>query len=391
MAHRRFSNPSRQVRVAFAAGLLVSALALPANASSLPTALGCIFSLTAKHHDWTTTPVNRWSPVVHVTEDLKGAMLDPATTGGPAFEKPRCFDTAYTAIVHDRTGRPYLGSPRLDGKTVPAAASFEHDWASISPLPSGNLGAFSADASRSSDALVEPRRWWARTWERVRNRPTDTARGPNRFPALVLDRTGGMSRDDRVFYFRYSIVRLSPDTDEATGRSLCRWLGLKGRPGIVLRRAFTSDESRQLGELVGPAYVETERLRSMVSPNAAAEWEKRRRVRELRAFRMVEIPPTPGPGLLLTGPEAPYLPESAMLAQRTTIVGVGNDGAHYAYDAESQALVEIIPPAASGTARWTFRRVDDGRTLRDVSTEEAKALLPKLWFATDFLDYYFGT
>jgi hypothetical protein len=185
-------------------------------------------------------------------------------------------------------------------------------------------------------------------------------------------------------------------TSENALRRLGGTLRLAGHPGLVFVRRFTADEREQVAHLVRVSHNEEIRLRTMALPSDTnAKKEFSLRARERRAFRFVEIPPMRRGPLLWTGPEAPYVPESATLEQRTSIDGIGEAERRYAYFSGWQRLVELTPARMGTGPLFGVRALVDPEmaSLPEpviVPAEELPRYLPELFFAKSFPWTYLG-
>lgn len=375
---------------AFALGCPVSSFG--ADDESAETRARCATALArSPRRDWSTDVRKLWSPVGSSGRAVQGAIRDDEFTHGPPFREARPFTSAYFVLVHDGAGRP-VPNPEAS-KAQSLVFDFENGWSVASPNERGDLTPY---AAKDHPPLAPTPLGWARRLAGafVPSLLPVPSEGVDRHPVLAVVRSGGVEKNDLHFQFRYALFRLDSGTSPELAQAFCRALGLKDRPALVFRRPMTDDESAQIDHIVDTAYAEIGRLRTSAPPPRSDRYlEFSRRVRELRALRFVEVPPAPGPGLLLEGGDAPDAPESAVLERRSPEYGdrgLGEDGARYAYDTAARRLLEISRAAEGWSLRPIADRFGTAPARRVVSAERMREILPRLAFATDFLSAYLG-
>jgi hypothetical protein len=334
---------------------------------------------TREPRDWKTDRSKLWFPLAHAVSATRGGILDAEAFGGANIERSRIFSTAYVALSTDGAGNLLEKPKHLRVASETHAYDFRNDWSLVSPNEQGDLSPFHR---------TERCRWPYLGFG-------SAERTVERTPALLLDRQGLLQKRE-TFYYRYPILVVHETTSEDALRRLGGKLQLAGHPGLVFVRRFTADEREQVAHLVRVSHNEEIRVRTMALPaDTNEEKERSLRARELRAFRFVEIPPVRRGPLLWTGPEAPYVPESAALERRTSIDGIGEAKRRYAYFSGWQRLVELTPARMETGSVFVVRALVDPEmaSLPEpmiVPAEELPRYLPELFFAKPFQWAYLG-
>ena len=211
---------------------------------------------------------------------------------------------------------------------------------------------------------------------------------------LLLDRSGKLIKRE-TYHFRYPVLVVHETMPMESLDRLAGALKLAGKPGLVFLRRFTADEQDQIDHIVRSAFREEVRLRAVAFEDAKAEKERSERMRELRAFRFLEVPPVRLGPLLWAGPRAPYVPESATLERRASMDGLGKAKARYAYFARWRRLVELSPIVSDTGPAFVLRALADpdrepGPEPMTVPVDELPRFLPELFFSADFQSTYLG-